>query len=217
MPVSSRRSGARDRKGRRPARRSRSPLPMATRAPALVLLLSTVPMLASAEEPQLRETVEHYEIAGKNARQLRDAMDRFGPSANGERFDARTDWRVGSSGRFQPTDAACELAELSVVVEVTTILPRWIDESEASKRLGERWARYMAALELHEDGHKEIGVEAAKEVMERIREIPPQRTCTALQEVIELATAGVVAEYRAREVTYDRQTEHGKSQGAIFP
>jgi hypothetical protein len=26
-----------------------------------------------------------------------------------------------------------------------------------------------------------------------------------------------VAEYRAREVTYDRQTEHGKSQGAIFP
>jgi predicted secreted Zn-dependent protease len=116
-----------------------------------LLFLAAVPMIASAEEPQLREKVEHYEIAGTNARQLRDAMDRFGPIANGgERFDARTDWRVGR-------------------------------------------------------------------VMARLREIPPQPTCTDLQEVIELATAGVLAEYRAREVTYDRQTEHGKSQGAIFP
>ena len=86
----------------------------------------------------------------------------------------------------------CELTDLSVVVEVTTILPRWIDESEASKRLVERWTRYMAALQLHEDGHKEIGVEAARKVMERLREIPAQPTCTGLQEVIELATAGVL-------------------------
>ena len=170
-------------------------------------------------DPPLVDEVSYYEIRGKSEKALRDAIDRQGPlDRDGERYGAETKWNVRWKYEYgESDDGRCRLDSLVTDVTVTTTLPKWVDRDTAARPLGERWDRYMAALILHESGHKKIGTGAALAIRERVRKVPAQASCPAVKTAVDAAANAILEEFRSREADYDRTTDHGATQGATFP
>ena len=75
----------------------------------------------------------------------------------------------------------------------------------------------MTALQTHEDGHKEIGIQAGHDILRTLEGLPSYPTCDELEEAADAAGEGVLDRYREQEIIYDQTTRHGATQGARFP
>jgi predicted secreted Zn-dependent protease len=72
----------------------------------------------------------------------------------------------------------------------------------------------MRALQKHENGHKEIAIEARDEVVQKIEGLEPYASCQELGEAINSAGRAVLEQYRQEQIRYDKETDHGLTQGA---
>ncbi|WP_174293281.1 DUF922 domain-containing protein, partial [Sphingomonas bacterium] len=71
------------------------------------------------------------------------------------------------------------------------------------------WRRYAAALDEHEAGHVRYAWQHRGDVLAAIR----GATCATAEAAGQAALADIVA----HDLAYDRETQHGLTQGAVFP
>lgn len=102
-------------------------------------------------------------------------------------------------------------------LNLTMTLPKWRSKRQATRLLIEQWDRYFDNLLFHEQGHTRIGREATIEVLTRVEGISPKRTCDEMQTAVEELAQQVIRDYVAKDMDYDKETEHGLTQGARFP
>ena len=163
-------------------------------------------------------TIAYYDITGHSADALRRAMNTKGPlDVSGKRFDAYTRWYVRWRYRYRSTASGCEFAKVTVSVEGTITLPRWTDESDAPQTLEQHWNRYVAALRRHEQGHYVHGLDAAREIEALGRSFHAAGDCSTFLADFDRQARAITRRYAAMDETYDRDTDHGKTQGAVFP
>lgn len=136
-------------------------------------------------EPAVSEETITYEISGSTTAELADQMAALGPEGGW----AYTKWYVSWTG------------DCNVSVEITYTYPEWTDRDEADESVVDAWDAMMEALETHEAGHAENGMNAAREVEDA--------GCPADSEQM-------VARWAEEDITYDAQTNHGYTQGAHF-
>jgi len=158
-------------------------------------------------------TASYYAIHGSTAQELREEMNRRGPGG----YDAYTRWFVKWSYPTETTGNACDTGPVEASVEITYTMPEWDPPPNADAALVDRWTRYVAALQLHEDGHRDFGIDAAKDVLRAVSALPPYPTCADLNRAANAAAETVLDRFRAQEIDYDRTTSHGATQGARFP
>jgi len=170
-------------------------------------------------DPRVRVTVLHddYEIAGGSAAALRQQMNQDGPAEQGRHYDAHTDWNVKWAYPFDRSNGRCATGPVTVTLTITYRLPVWDGESGAPPDLLEKWHTYMQALRTHEDGHAEHGRDAADEVIAALSGLPPADACPAMDSAANSTARAITDRYAAEDVTYDRDTNHGATQGARFP
>jgi len=181
-------------------------------------VVATVSMAGCAAQKR-RERVAYYDIFGATSSELRNEMDRVGPvDGRGRRGTATTWWHVGWVYRVKTTGTeSCELSSFGVGLDVVTTLPRWRPDSRASKELRKQWDEFAARVKLHEDGHKQIGEAAAAAIERHVREVNERQSCEGFKAAIDKVAKETLAEYRRKDVQYDQETQHGLTQGAIFP
>jgi predicted secreted Zn-dependent protease len=187
-------------------------------APTRAVAVPAPARTSPASEVRVEESViRPYDIAGTTFAELNAAGMRSGPVSKntGARVWGMCTWQVtwtfsrGGVGQ-------CALGKFSVTVGATIDLPRWINRDAASDSVRGSWDRFAAALRVHEDGHKDIGVRAANDLANRLRALPPARTCDELDRNIAALGDRVLAEHRALDQAYDRSTGNGASQGATL-
>ncbi len=154
-----------------------------------------------------------YEISGSTGDDLRAQMDALGPSG----FDAYTSWLIRWTYADVATDAGCAAGPVKVSVLIVYTFPEWDAPPDASTGLVEKWNAYLAALHLHEDGHRDIAIEAGGEILKVLSMLPAYPSCEALRQSADAAGESVLDRYRQQEAQYDRTTDHGATQGARFP
>ena len=86
------------------------------------MVLSSVAILA---EPDLRETIERYEIRGSTAKELKEQMKRLGPRKGDRVYDAYTKWKVAWTYAFVTREGKCAISSIDVYVDFTITLPQW--------------------------------------------------------------------------------------------
>lgn len=166
----------------------------------------------------LSDHVEHYNILGSTPADLRREMNAKGPQgAGGKRFDGYTRWQVSWRYQYKNTAGGCAIASVATSAKVTMTLPRWTSESSASGDIRRQWPRYLAALKEHEQGHRRHGIDAANEVDRAIATIPPAGSCDVLGASANALGMSILKKYNQRDLDYDRDTNHGATQGARFP
>ena len=169
-------------------------------------------------KPNISENYVYYNIGGATANDLRHQMDQLGPS---DEFrvhrDAYTEWYVDWQYPNLVTSDGCTTGPVTVTVTITKTFPKWETPPGAPPNLVKRWKAYIEALQLHESGHSEIGIEAGEEILRTLSDLSSYPTCNELEQIADTKGQGILEEYHRKEIDYDRTTKHGELQGAGFP
>ncbi|HST24710.1 MAG TPA: DUF922 domain-containing protein [Gaiellaceae bacterium] len=190
---------------------------------ALVAALVVAVSSAAAGSGAFHVVTRHrdYTITGTTAVALRDAMDRLGPidPPTGKRFDARTNWHIDWRYSYSQPAGKCSLVRTNVTVTVTVtyIFPMWHPGTGAASGLAARWSRYMTALRRHESGHANDAIATGHRILRDIDGLAPAASCTALGSRADTVANADIKRANAWDVSYDRRTDHGATQGAVFP
>ncbi len=156
-------------------------------------------------------TVSYYSVSGANPRAIRQSMNQRRPRdpRTAEPFDGRTDvaYRWSAPGR---QGGGCDTAKAEFVHKVSVILPRLEDAGRLSSAEKTEWDEYMARLVAHERNHALIGVRGGEEVEKQVRSAVDCAAASA-------AAKAVSDRVAAAHIEYDRRTDHGALEGAVYP
>ena len=180
----------------------------------MVAALSVASRAGYADEA----SIVYYDVTGHSARQVRHELDTKGPlDRSGERFDGFTSWRVSWTYRYMPDGNGCKFTTMSATVAGTIVLPRWEQEDHASASVGKKWDRYLVALRSHEDGHYAHGIAARDEIENLGKSFRVPGPCTTIAKAFDDRANAISARYNRLDIQYDQETDHGETQGAVFP
>jgi predicted secreted Zn-dependent protease len=160
--------------------------------------------------------VEYYDVSGSTPRELRESMIRHGPRDGERPVYGYHSWNVRWRFSYAPENGRCRMTDVFVEVTSVTQLPRWRPERTASARLVAEWEAFVERLRAHEDGHRDLGLEAAAQVRGTLLELEAPR-CTGMSAAANAAAHRVLDHYRELNRQYDVETRNGRTQGAVWP
>jgi predicted secreted Zn-dependent protease len=168
--------------------------------------------------PNVSIKTNYYDIQGSTAKQLRSQLNQLGAvdPKTGKRFDARVNWQVSWQYRYRPVSNQCQITQATVNVQVIYTMPRWNPSANASIDLKNRWNRYITALRQHEDGHKNHGVKAGQEILKTLNNLTTD-SCQRIGDIANQKGDAIIKQYNLKDIEYDHLTQHGFTQGAVFP
>lgn len=144
-------------------------------------------------------------------------MSKAGPGAEDIiGIDARTKWDVKWRYGLSQIPGGCRIQSVTTSVHVTYFMPRWKNPAEGSPELRKKWNKFVKALQIHEDGHKDHGIHAAQEIEAGIAQLRPLRSCNDMQRAADTTANSILEKYRKKDLYYDILTIHGATQGAVF-
>jgi Predicted secreted Zn-dependent protease len=162
-----------------------------------------------------RTTVTYYDIQGRTLAELSAEMRRLGPKVDGTSYVGETRSPMRWSWRTESTaGSTCTIRNIVVSVNAQILLPRWTPPAGVDSALVTEWRRFIAALETHEAGHKDITARAGSTIEEQLRGL--SGSCTMIS-ARATDIARVIADQEAGEQRrYDAETRHGLTQGTTF-
>jgi predicted secreted Zn-dependent protease len=181
--------------------------------------LTEVGTEASAEpEPEVSIDYAYYKIKGATANELRAQMDQLGPvDGFGHRHDMYTKWDVHWSYLYSQGEGGCTTGPIEVRTTITFTFPTWEPLPDTSTELVDQWNDYLKLGQIHEDGHKEIALEAGREILRALQVVPAHASCDLLEQVVDQKGQALLEQFRQKEVAYDQTTDHGATQRVRFP
>lgn len=159
-------------------------------------------------DPEIQ--VAYYDVPGRDARTIREGMNRLGPTdaADGERVHAVTRWNYKWRWRRQGGPQGCATTSPEVSLRIEVLLPRPAELDQLNPRVRAQWDAYIVALRRHEFGHVRIARAGRDEIMRSLE----GASCDDAAALAQAASDKV----KAASALYDRQTRHGRDIGASF-
>jgi len=163
-------------------------------------------------------TNNYYQVDGATSEELRAQLDKLGPlDESGQHFAAKTDGNLNWSWSYSEGGGKCTLHDITAQLEIIFTLPRWTPPANAPAELVDKWNKFITALQVHENGHKDINIKVVNEFMMAVKTLPSYATCDELKLALDKAGQDVVDKTHQQNIAYDASTQHGRTQGAIFP
>lgn len=185
------------------------------RAATAVLLLCSMAPPSSAHVTE-NHTTHAYEVSHPPGTSLLNTLNNASPIRHqGRVFHGYTTWHVRWNYQWQgQADGSCAIASVDTRLTTAITLPQ-LRTADAAER--SRFDRYLAALTLHEEGHKRLGQQAAADIDRAILKLRPAPTCQQLENAVHRVGHDILERTRQSEIEYDRTTRHGCTQGACLP
>ena len=169
-------------------------------------------------EPLYIEKYEYYDISGCSEKDLQcDLTLKAIKCSDGKKYDSVTNWKVTWDYGHNRAAKMCSPESFRVTVAVIFRLPKWIRDVNAPPQLAERWDSYLKNLIVHETGHRDRALHAADELTRMIAELPPARTCSELDREVNRVSRARLQKLITDQEEYDSATNHGHTQGVLFP
>ena len=149
-----------------------------------LVLLCLSPPAGFAAEPETKVFKKTYAVSGRTGREIKKQMAEKGPSG----FWALTRWDIRWS------------SDCKVSLTITQTYPRLEDRAKVPLSVRNQWDSMLRLLEMHEQGHRHIGQEAAKELI--------AEHCKNARSII--------AKWARQDEIYDFTTDHGAKQGVTL-
>lgn len=179
-------------------------------ASALALILA----LPAGAGAAVHVTQQGYPVDLADAPDLNRALSAASTiREHGRTFHTYTRWFVRWRTFWRSEGGLCVMQRVSTEVDIEYTLPRPTRLPRRAE-LRQRYADYLAALRVHEQGHAELAVTAAGQIERALMAIPPQADCNTLSEAANRRGHAILEHTRARERDYDAATGHGRTQGA---
>ena len=169
------------------------------------ILLAGLSTQALAEVRETRE-VKNYQFAGASMAEARASMNKVRPRG----YDAFTTWQINWRYTYKQANGRCSIATVTVNLAIVYTMP---DLQTSDAALDRSFKGYLVKLRAHEDGHAENGRIVARRVDDAIPKLSAA-TCEELGKNANALGQSIVKEGNALDIEYDKQTDHGRTQGA---
>lgn len=184
---------------------------------AAAVALSVVPQIASAfDGVKYSEKVEYYDISGNTLDAVWDSILANRPDELGEFIALAAftyTWRYNYGSL---DDAACTVSTPSVEINIVVTLPRLLETKKVPREIREFWANFYPALEEHEYNHVEDFRRVGELIPSALSEVTTP-DCDTIEAAANAVGDEFVAIAQRLADEYDERTEHGVSEGAVFP
>lgn len=187
---------------------------------ALIGLLALLPASGhTAEAPlEIEERQRFYTVDAVDAAALRRQIDASRPkSADGRPSHGLLLVDLTLSYELDPRPDGCALHSPRVRLQTELWLPVWQPESEPDPALREAWEVMLAGLVEHEDGHRRLVFDSARELAARVARLSGRvADCGRLRRELLGMRLAASSRIALRNAAYDRRTGHGVRQGAVL-
>jgi predicted secreted Zn-dependent protease len=131
---------------------------------------------------------------------------------------ARTKWEVTWRYGLAQIPGGCRITAVTTSVHVTYRMPRWTNPADGSPELREKWDTFVKALQKHEDGHKDHGIQAAQEVEAAITQLRPLRSCNDIRKAADTTANSIKEKYRKKDLVlrYPDNPRHNSRGGFLM-
>lgn len=185
----------------------------------VIIPTPTAPTTQYATEFTSRFTVVTYNVTGRTVSEISKSLEANpipDPNEPGSRYYAITRWQLSGDWSVQPTLRGCEVASGQVTVVMTMTLPLLTSTNTTTDALN-RFNTFLEKTVLHESGHVAITLDGARTYQRALGNHPSASDCATLKtQLNDLFHRSFDAIQRANR-DYDTQTQHGRTQGAVFP
>ncbi len=141
-------------------------------------------------------TPRFYTVTGETANAIRNSLDQNRPGS----YDAHTAWQFQWNGCGQ---------DFQVNYTISIDFPEWAPPIHPNGDLIGNWNRYIHALALHEQGHVDRVVDSIPYFIETMQNVACDQVNPTGQQLLD--------EINQINADYDDETNHGETQGAVFP
>lgn len=156
-----------------------------------------------------------YAVEGTDLRGLLASLRQNGPSDGHGTWAASTAWAFRWS--YRPVvNGGCRVATAHVDLDLTYTYPQWAVPPDAAPAAVPAWQAYLAHVELHEQGHREIAEAAAADLVRSLEGLLASGSCDQLSASARAVVAERLARHAELQVAYDQETGHGATQGAVL-
>lgn len=135
---------------------------------AALVVLSTA--AAAQAAPQYTTKYTYYTINGDSAGELYNAMLRRGPHVNGAKAYASTSATSKQEGKLLP-GKSCKIVDYKFSINFTIKLPKLKSEGELKGATRTRWQAFSGFLKKHEETHRSIWLDCARDLERQVRSI----------------------------------------------
>src|SRR4051812_45879430 len=111
-----------------------------------------------------RTSVTYYEVQGRSINELLADMRKKGPKIDGTSFVGETRSPMSWTYKTDVHFSTCIINQVRLSVNAQILLPHWTPPADTVPGTLAEWTRFIAALETHEAGHKDITARAGKEI-----------------------------------------------------
>jgi predicted secreted Zn-dependent protease len=176
------------------------------------------PQKKNVISPTVIEKYDYYEVGGCCEKDIQcDLKQKCIKWNDGKKYDSVTSWKVRWDYGYDRAPQTCSVDSFRVTVAISFRLPKWSRPGDAPRNLIDKWDSYMKNLVTHENGHRDMAVEAAAELSRAVADLPPALTCAEIDREVQKLSSARMMKLKEDEKEYDAATNHGYTQGAVFP
>lgn len=162
--------------------------------------------------------VQPYSVSGNTPQEIRRALDQQGPfDESGRRFDSDTRWQLDGNWNWQPTARGCEVKDAILKIQITLVIPTLAVIPSITGSLLSGWNHYIERLKVHEGGHIDMDLTLARKLRDDFANFPPAFDCNILQSQLQARFDSTSSTIKQLNIQYDNETNHGATQGAVYP
>ncbi len=161
-----------------------------------------------------------YPVVGATLSELSKSLNaQAQPDSNDAtgQYYARTQWYLSGRWFTQPTARGCEVESGSVTLAMTMTLPALSASVGMSPQVSDRWNTFVNNTITHETGHVTRNLQSSRDYQRDLGNFPPAPDCARLKSQLNDLFNRATAAIRQVNIDYDAQTQHGATQGAVFP
>ncbi len=162
-------------------------------------------------------TTQYYQVQGTTTQELTASLHRLAPTIAGQRYAAVTHWHVDYHYFYGHVGGDYRISSFTITFTAIRLFPQWDPPVDASMRTVRQWGAFIRHLNTHEQGHLETGYAASFAVGKELENFPPAPTAASLADNVTTTLESIINMYSAKDKKYDRVTDHGATQGAVWP
>lgn len=159
---------------------------------------------------------QYYDAVGSTIDEIRASMTRARQDTFLEGHPAVTLVKTNINFTTRQLVNTCKAVMTKFDLDITYVYPRWTSPQGVSSDLVAKWKSFVAALKIHEEGHAKIEIERANILMNELQKLSAYPMCEDFNRAWRSKASAFEVETKQIEARYDRDTQSGKLQGAIF-
>jgi predicted secreted Zn-dependent protease len=173
-----------------------------------VVFMVSFPVLS---EPKINIEFNFYTIYPDYKKDLDPEMRERSPIVKeGIKYNGHTHWDVNWVFKWKETNGRCQINKVNTNLTVKYTLPRIPSDHTVSPEVRHSFDKYYESLFKHEQGHKDSGLFAARDIEKVLLSLGLFKDCNRLKTVANKIGEKIIKKYNRRDRAYDKQTNHGR-------